>query len=68
MKMLGKYLESITGVEIFPIISFLIFFLFFILVTLYVIRLDKNFIREVSNYPVSGNQEDNDDHNFPKNE
>ncbi|MBI9063040.1 MAG: cbb3-type cytochrome c oxidase subunit 3 [Marinilabiliaceae bacterium] len=50
--MVRHYLESITGVEIYPIISFLIFFIFFIAVTWYVIRLDKRYIDEITQYPI----------------
>lgn len=62
MKIASQYFESITGVEIYPIISLLVFFLFFISVTWYVIRLDKNFIDEVSNYPSSLDTDNEPDH------
>jgi len=52
MKLVRHYLESIAGVEIYPIISFLIFFIFFIAVTWYVIRLDKEYIDEITQYPI----------------
>ena len=52
MKLVRHYLESIAGVEIYPIISFLIFFIFFIAVTWYVIRLDKSYIDEITHYPI----------------
>jgi len=52
MKLVRHYLESIAGVEIYPIISFLIFFIFFVVVTWYVIRLDKGYIDELTHYPI----------------
>lgn len=55
---IGNYLDSIAGVEIYPIVSFVIFILFFIAVTIYVIRLDKNHIKEMSNFPVSSDEEE----------
>ena len=64
MKIVSQYFESIAGIEIYPIISFLVFFLFFIAVTWYVIRLDKDFIKEVSNYPSSLDKNDDADSNF----
>ncbi len=45
-------LEGIAGVEIYPLISFVIFFTFFIGVTWYVIKKDKKYIEEVSNLPL----------------
>ncbi|MCC6372942.1 MAG: CcoQ/FixQ family Cbb3-type cytochrome c oxidase assembly chaperone [Bacteroidia bacterium] len=47
-----NYLESITGVGIYPLTSFIIFFVFFLAVTLFVIKADKNFIKEVSQIPL----------------
>ncbi len=58
MKLVSHYLQSISGVEIYPILSFFIFFVFFIAVTWFVIKLDKKYITEVSNYALDGNEED----------
>ena len=45
-------MTGIDGIEIFPIISLVIFVLFFVGVTIYVMRSDKNKISEISNYPL----------------
>jgi cbb3-type cytochrome oxidase subunit 3 len=45
-------METIDGIEIFPIISFLIFFTLFVAVLYYVIRKDKKSIEEVSLLPL----------------
>jgi len=50
MKLVRHYLESISGVEIYPIISFCIFFTFFLVVLYYVVRMKKEYVEEVSNY------------------
>jgi cytochrome c oxidase cbb3-type subunit 4 len=47
-----NYLESITGVGIFPLLSLLIFFVFFVMVTLWVVRAPKNYINELKNLPL----------------
>lgn len=47
-----NYLQSITGVGIFPLISLLIFVSFFLLVTLYVILGNKAHFEKVSNLPI----------------
>lgn len=44
--------EKITGIEIYPIISFLIFFTFFVGMLWYVFKKDKNYINQVSNLPL----------------
>ncbi len=46
-------MTSIDGIEIYPIISLLIFFIFFILLFVYVFRGGKNRFKEVSLYPMS---------------
>lgn len=50
-----NYLESITGIGIYPLASLVIFFLFFSGVALFVVKADKNFIKEVSNIPLDDN-------------
>ena len=45
-------LEKIDGVEIYPIISLLIFFTFFVLVAYLVIKTDKKEIDEMSRLPL----------------
>ena len=46
------HLTSIDGIEIYPIISFLIFFTFFIGLTVYVVRMKKSRIDEIKNIPL----------------
>lgn len=48
-----NYLESITGVGIYPLISLVIFVVFFALVTFYVVKADKKYITKVKNIPLS---------------
>lgn len=40
------------GIEIYPLISFLIFFVFFVGLTLYVIGMRKAHVAEMSNLPL----------------
>lgn len=46
-------LNQIDGVAIYPIISFLIFFTFFLLLLVYVIKADKGFIDKMSHMPLA---------------
>lgn len=50
--MMKEHLQSIIGVELYAIIGFLIFFVFFILVTLHTIRMDKSRVRRLSEIPL----------------
>lgn len=46
------YLERITGVSIYPLLSFVIFGLFFLVVLLWVLKADKKQISEISRIPL----------------
>lgn len=60
LKFIKHHMETIAGIEIYPIISFLIFFTFFLLVLVYVIRADKKVIEEISNLPLDQNDDNHD--------
>lgn len=51
-----NYLTSIAGIEIYPMISLFIFFVFFTLLILYVMKADKKHIREMKNIPLNGDE------------
>ena len=51
-----NYLESITGIGIYPLISLMIFVVFFGLVTLYVMKGNKKHFEELSNLPINENE------------
>jgi len=57
LKYIKGHMESIAGIEIFPLISFLIFFLFFVGLLWWVFKLDKKNISEISALPLD-NQND----------
>jgi cytochrome c oxidase cbb3-type subunit III len=48
-----NYLETISGIGIFPLISLIIFFVFFISLLIYVLRIDKKTIDRMSNIPLN---------------
>jgi len=48
-----NYLESITGIGIYPLISLLVFVGFFSLVFLYVMRGSKKHFEKLSNLPIN---------------
>lgn len=52
-----NYLESIAGIEIFPMISLAIFFTFFVLLTIWVFRVDKQRIIKMKNIPLNETNE-----------
>lgn len=53
-------MESITGIEIYPIISLLIFFIFFVVLGYWVITAKKDYINKVSQIPLDNDNQQND--------
>lgn len=51
-----NYLEHITGVSIYPVITLLIFFLFFALLALWVVRTGKHQYSKISHLPLDGGE------------
>jgi cytochrome c oxidase cbb3-type subunit IV len=52
MKIVSHYLQEIEGVAIYPIISLLIFFTFFVAVFIWVMKISKADIKTLSNLPL----------------
>ena len=52
LKFVKNHMESITGIEIYPMISLLIFFAFFVVLFWWVFTAKKDYIKTVSNIPL----------------
>ena len=53
-------METIGGIEIFPLISLVIFVLFFIGLFIWVIKTDKKQIETISRLPLDSKEEDHE--------
>lgn len=58
LKFVKNHMDSITGVEIYPIISLLIFFIFFVALFWWVVTAKKDYIKQVSNIPLDDQNND----------
>ncbi len=56
LKYIKGNLENIEGVAIYPMISLVIFFIFFVILFWWVFTATKEHITEVSNIPFDNNQ------------
>ena len=56
-KFVKQYAESIDGVKIYPMISLVIFFLFFVVLLYYVKKMDKAKVNEISRIPLDDNEQ-----------
>ncbi len=63
LRFIKHNLTGIDGIEIFPIISLLIFVLFFAFVITYVIRMRKNDVEFLSAIPLDNESDDENDLN-----
>lgn len=57
LKFIKGHMESIEGIEIYPIISLLIFFIFFLVLFLWVFTAKKNYIEAVSKIPLDNSND-----------
>lgn len=55
--MYKNVLEGITGIDIYPVISFVIFFAFFLGLLLYVVLSDKNHFKAMAGMPLQNENE-----------
>ena len=56
LRYIKGHMESIIGIEIFPLISFVLFLTFFALVALWVWKLDKGHVHQLENLPLGDDE------------
>lgn len=57
--MYKELLQSIDGVSIYPLISLVVFVIFFIVMLIWMIKVDKNYIKKMENLPFENEEENN---------
>lgn len=57
LKFIKHHMETIGGIEIYPLISFVIFFAFFIGLMAYVMLMRKSYIAELENLPLNDKED-----------
>lgn len=57
LKFVKNHMESIEGIATYPMISLLIFFIFFALLFLWVFTASKSYIKEVSELPLDNDNQ-----------
>ncbi|MBK7500898.1 MAG: cbb3-type cytochrome c oxidase subunit 3 [Ignavibacteriales bacterium] len=57
--MYKEILQSIEGVSIYPIISLVVFVLFFAIILIWMFKVDKNYIKKMENLPFEKEEENN---------
>jgi hypothetical protein len=59
LKFVKHHLDTIAGVEIYPIISLLLFFIVFTTMLIIVLKMPKNRIEEIGNLPLDNDLKNN---------
>ncbi|HWA06851.1 MAG TPA: cbb3-type cytochrome c oxidase subunit 3 [Ignavibacteria bacterium] len=62
--MYKQVLQSITGIEIYPVIALIMFFLFFLLIVGWIFTLNKKYISRMENIPLDDNINSKEVNNF----
>lgn len=52
-----NYLEKISGVDVYALTSFMIFFVFFIVIGVWAFKADRKVISHLSNLPLNADSE-----------
>ena len=56
--MIRNLLESIEGIDVYPVIGLIIFMIFFIILLVWIFRLDKKYISEMKDLPLDTDNKD----------
>ena len=56
LKFIKEHMSTIDGIEIYPIVSLLLFTSFFTYLIIWVLRTKKDYINEMKNYPLNDNE------------
>ncbi|MCX6291011.1 MAG: cytochrome C oxidase Cbb3 [Bacteroidetes bacterium] len=54
--MLKHYFEGVSGINIYPIFSLLVFFVFFLAIATWLMKADKKHLEEMSRKPLESNE------------
>ncbi len=60
IRFVKHYFEGIVDVEIYPIISLILFFIVFIVMLIHVMKIPKTSIEKISNLPLDEDENIND--------
>ena len=60
--MFKHYFEQVDNIEIWPVMALIIFFVFFTGLIVYIIKLDKKFVKKMENMPFNDSENLDNDH------
>jgi glucan phosphoethanolaminetransferase (alkaline phosphatase superfamily) len=54
-----KVMESMDGVTVYPVVSLIVFILFFVAIIIWMIRADKEYLKKMSSLPLDDSNLEN---------
>jgi Ca2+/Na+ antiporter len=57
--LIKELLRSVEGVSVYPIISLIVFVLFFVIILVWMLKVDNNYIKKMENLPFEKEEENN---------
>lgn len=66
--MIRDVLESLEGIELYPVISLIIFIVFFAVLIIWMIKVDKKYIKKMKNLPLEKEDESENNNSGDVNE
>jgi Ca2+/Na+ antiporter len=54
-----ELLQSIDGVSVYPIVSLIVFVLFFVVILVWMLKVDKKYIKKMENLPFEKEEKNN---------
>ena len=58
--MFNQLFDSITGFEIFPIVSMILFFILFLGIVYWAVRVDKEYLKKMKELPLDNSKNNGD--------
>jgi hypothetical protein len=56
LKFIKHHMSSISGIEVYPLISFVLFFAFFLGVLIWIVKGNKIYFQEMSRIPLDSHE------------
>jgi len=66
--MIKNILQNIEGIEFWPLVSLIIFFVFFLILFIWILKVDKGYIKHMKELPIEDLVRDTSDNQTKKHE
>ena len=57
--MIKEFLQSVDGISVYPIVSLIVFVLFFVIILIWMLKVDKNYIKKMEKLPFEKEEDNN---------